>query len=198
MFNPLGFLILIISITVHEFSHSLAADRLGDPTPKASGRLTLNPFALLDLWGMIFMLVVGIGWAKPVPIDQFNLKNPKTDQLIIALSGPASNLILALLGALLIRILPLTFFSSFLAAVVELNVALAIFNLTPVFPLDGFHIVEGLLNDERRAEWHSLEKYGIVILLLLLFPIGNSSALLNVINPIREVITKILLPGGII
>lgn len=196
----LNLLVLIISITIHEFAHAYLADRLGDPTPRANGRLSLNPLKHLDMWGIFFMLMAGIGWAKPVPIDLFNLKNPKRDQLIIAFSGPLSNILLAIAFGLFVHLLPITSFLAFLGAVfVNVNISLAIFNLVPIYPLDGFHVVAGLLNEERRLEWLSLRRYGIFVLLLFLLPISNGNPpLFILIEPIIRLFVSLLLPGGII
>ena len=142
LFNsPLSFLYtaiaLVIAITIHEFSHALAADRLGDPTPRSMGRLSLNPLAHLDPLGTLAILFVGFGWGKPVPFDPFNLRDRRRDGAIISVAGPASNLALALIISFLIRFTPLAMFSNFLITLLVLNVSLAIFNLIPVYPLDG-------------------------------------------------------------
>lgn len=205
---------LMIAVVIHEYSHGLIADRLGDPTARINGRLTLNPIAHIDKVGSIlvplFLLISRapfiIGWAKPVPIDVFNLRNPRRDAAIIALAGPVSNLILAVVCAVLLNILLqfriLFIENSFISIVQYLiiillryNVVLAVFNLIPIHPLDGFKIVEGLLPQEYARQWHELERYGIMFLLFLMFPIfGGVAPISQLISPIVSTILRILLP----
>src|SRR3989344_5157513 len=102
--------VLLIVITVHEFSHALVADRLGDPTPRLAGRLTLNPVAHIDPIGLLMLILVRFGWAKPVPINPYNFKNPRQGSLLVSLAGPGSNFILAWIIAVFFRIYPLVYF----------------------------------------------------------------------------------------
>lgn len=195
--NPLslliGFISLVIAITVHEFAHALVADRLGDPTPKLQGRLTLNPLSHLDPIGTIMILLVSFGWGKPVQFDPFNLKNPRRDAALISIAGPISNLILATLLSVVIRFVP-PVAGQFLLPVIYLNVLLAVFNLLPIHPLDGFKIVGGLLSENQSREWYSLEKYGFIFLiLLLLVPIGGNSLLFSLLGPVVNFIIILLL-----
>jgi Zn-dependent protease len=183
--------ILVLVISIHEFSHALAANYFGDPTAKLSGRLTLNPTAHIDLYGMLFLIFAGFGWGKPVPVDSFNLKNPKKDLAIISLSGPASNMIMVLLSSVLIKVLvylqlPIisTIGIGFLDIFIQLNLILAIFNFIPIYPLDGFKIVAGLLPEETAREWYSLERYGMIFLILLLIPLGGKSMIDMFLNPV--------------
>ncbi|PJE63750.1 site-2 protease family protein, partial [Candidatus Roizmanbacteria bacterium CG10_big_fil_rev_8_21_14_0_10_45_7] len=134
-------LIMVISIAVHEFSHAFAADRLGDPTPRAQGRLTLNPLSHLDPLGIVLLLTIGFGWGKPVQYDPYNLTNHKRDSALIALAGPLSSILFAVLAAVLMYALPGSGMGVILRYVVGLNVMLAVFNLLPIYPLDGFRIV---------------------------------------------------------
>jgi Zn-dependent protease len=203
---------LVLAIDIHEFSHALAADRLGDPTPRLQGRLTLNPLAHLDPLGTIMLLLVHFGWGKPVQFDPFNLRQPKRDSAIISLAGPFSNFFFASISAILVHILlalRLTLLTNpvigaavyILIALLEpliiLNVMLGVFNLVPIHPLDGFKIVEGILPDEYARQWHELEPYGMLFLLFLILPIFNgSSAISNVISPVINFVLSILLPGG--
>jgi len=192
-------LLLIFSIGIHEFSHALIADRLGDPTPRAQGRLTINPLAHLDPIGMILIVVIGFGWGKPVVYDPYNLNNPHRDSAYIALAGPVSSLLTAIVFALLVHIVPVaTPIVQILMYAVRLNVMLALFNFIPVYPLDGFRIVSGLLPAQSREDWNQLSHYGIIILILLIFPLfGNSSVLSLLISPSISFITSLLLPHGI-
>lgn len=213
--NPLGFLFwllaLIIAITIHEFSHAYSADRLGDPTPRLQGRLTLNPLAHLDPLGTLMLLIARFGWGKPVVFDPFNLRYPRRDAAIISLAGPLSNLALATICAVITQILlgfRLALLSSsmgvgvyilmgLLRPIIILNVVLAIFNLIPIHPLDGFKIVGGILPKEYAQQWYELEPYGMIFLIFLIFPIfGGSSPISNIISPIINAILSILLPSA--
>lgn len=213
--NPLGFLFwiiaLIVAITIHEFSHAWAAERLGDPTPRLMGRLTLNPLAHLDPLGTIMLLVARFGWGKPVQFDPFNLRHPRRDSAIISLAGPVSNLILAAICSLVIRIVAA---SSLLAPrslggvgfdywiiglldnLIIMNVVLAVFNLVPIHPLDGFKIVGGILPEEYAHQWAELERYGMIFLILLILPIaGGASPISQIISPVINILLGIFLPS---
>lgn len=209
--NPLGFLFwivaLIVAITVHEFSHALAADRLGDPTPRLGGRLTLNPLAHLDPLGTIMLFLVRFGWGKPVVFDPFNLRHPRRDAAIISLAGPVANLIVATLASIILNVLfsyrlplmgtgvALFTLIALLQPIIVLNVVLAIFNLIPIHPLDGFKIVGGILPKQYAQQWSELEPYGILFLLFLIFPIfGRVSPISQIISPIVGAILAILIP----
>lgn len=176
---------IVIALSVHEFSHAKMADMLGDPTPRLQGRLTLNPRAHLDLWGSILFLIAGFGWGKPVQFDPYNLTNPRQDAMKIALAGPLSNIIIALSVSILFKLLyfvlpdiPVVFFS--IAKIfITLNVTLAVFNLIPIEPLDGFKIVGGLLSEEQAIKWYSLRPYGMFFLLALLIPLGPGPAAID-------------------
>ena len=197
--NPLLLILwlaaLIIAVTIHEFAHAFAADRLGDPTPKLMGRLTLNPLAHLDVLGTLMLLIARFGWGKPVQIDPFNLQNPRRDSALIALAGPLSNLLLAVVLSLILRTgFDFYFVSSFLKLLVMLNVVLALFNLLPIHPLDGFNIVEGFLPEEQAKDWHSLSSYGLIFLLVLIFPLTNQGSLgSQLLNPPIDFILRLLL-----
>ena len=163
---------IIIGISVHEAAHAWTAWKLGDPTAKYEGRVTLNPIAHLDPLGTLFIIFTllqgfGIGWGKPTPFNPWNLKNPRRDSALISLAGPISNLALAALLALIIRFVPAL--AGFLFLIIVINVSLAIFNLVPVSPLDGFKIVGGLLPPKTALSWYSLERYGIFFLILLCY-----------------------------
>ena len=138
--------VLLFALVFHEFSHGWVANKLGDPTAKYSGRLTLNPMAHLDLFGSLMILFVGFGWAKPVPVDSRYLANPRTDMMKIAFAGPASNLLLAFIAGSLIRLTGnMGALSSMLIMFVQINIMLAVFNMIPIPPLDGSQIFSGLM-----------------------------------------------------
>lgn len=204
--SPLFFLIwfaaLLVAITVHEFAHAWAADRLGDPTAKLAGRLTLNPFAHLDPIGTLMLLIFRFGWGKPVPFDPFNLRSPRRDAAIISFAGPASNLILAFFLAIIIRLShlllgsPAYFLELALTPLVTLSVILAIFNLLPIHPLDGGKVLVGFLPREHAYKVDEiLRQYGFIILIFLIFPFFGVSPISLIISPIINLILAILLPG---
>jgi Zn-dependent protease len=204
MINIFSFIIfaicLIIAITIHEFSHALVADRLGDPTPRSQGRLSLNPLKHLDLIGTLMLFLVHFGWGKPVIIDPYNLKKPKRDEMLISFAGPASNLILATLLAVIIRFIPSNpFIAIFFSDLIQLNIILAIFNLIPIPPLDGSKILFNLLPSESGAKWEeALNRYGFILLIILVFlPITSDGRpiLISIISPIINFILNLLLPG---
>lgn len=180
---------LLVAIAVHEASHAFVADKLGDPTPRIQGRITLNPLKHVDPMGIIMLFVVGFGWGKPVEFDPYNLKHPRRDAALISFAGPISNLLLATLLGFLI---PLTH-SPFLYPVLYMNVVLAVFNLVPVHPLDGFKIVGGLLPGQTARDWYGLARYGIFFLLLLILPIGSHGNMLSsIIGPPISFILRLL------
>lgn len=168
--SPLQFLFFIIailfSLTIHEFSHALAATKLGDDTPKTMGRLTLNPIAHLDLWGTIFLLLAGFGWGKPVMINSRNFQNPALDNLTVSLAGPISNLMLAIIFGLILRFVPLpAILQSVLFIIVFYNLVFMIFNLIPIPPLDGSKILGLFLSEETMMMFST---YGVFILFFLI------------------------------
>jgi len=163
--------VLLFALVFHEFSHGWVANKLGDPTAKNQGRLTLNPFAHLDPFGSMMILFVGFGWAKPVPVDSRYLANPRIDMMKIAFAGPASNLLLAFIGGMLIRVTgymgPLT---SMLIIFTQINISLAVFNLIPIPPLDGSQIFSGIMLQRNPQLVMKLQMYGPQILMgLILF-----------------------------
>lgn len=149
---------IILSLTIHEFSHALVGKWKGDKTAEREGRLTLNPLAHLELMGFVALLFLGFGWAKPVPYNPYNLKNPKWDAVLIALAGPGANFIMATIAAVVLRfLLPsvavtgFTLLDIFLLLVVILNLFLLFFNVIPVHPLDGSKLVFALLDSPKHA-----------------------------------------------
>lgn len=173
------FSILMIAITIHEFSHGWAAYKLGDPTAKYSGRLTLNPIAHIDPMGTIMLpmmlMIIGvppIGWAKPVPVNYMNLRNPKQDMLWVGLAGPVSNFLFAFMLLLIIKIFPQilhTFLGTGLFFGAVINIILGLFNLLPIPPLDGSQIVFSLLPLKYIEPYEKLRPYGIFIILALIW-----------------------------
>jgi Zn-dependent protease len=205
--NPILFILslfsLVVAITVHEFAHAKAADYLGDPTPRLQGRVTLNPMAHLDLYGMLFMVLVGFGWGKPVQFDPFNLKHVRRDSAIISFAGPLSNILMATLLSILSRLFiyfQVPFLSTIgvliFSEIIIVNLMLAVFNMLPVHPLDGFKIVGGFLSDEQAREWSHLERYGIIFLLLLIIPFGEKSMLSTLLGPVLSFLSGLFLPFG--
>ncbi len=170
---------IILALTFHEFAHAMVAYLHGDDTAKRSGRLTLNPFAHLDPLGTIMIFIVHFGWAKPVPVNPYNLRNPKKDMLWISAAGPLSNMILALISGLLLRlffnmgIIPEQHSTMGILFIMilwslQINLALAIFNILPIAPLDGSKILSGILPAGFAKQIHLLERYGPFILLGLI------------------------------
>lgn len=206
-FNPSLFAIwaatLVVAITIHEFSHAYVAERLGDPTARLSGRLTLNPLAHLDPLGTFALLFIGIGWGRPVPFDPFNLHNIRRDSALISLAGPASNVVMAILLSLPYQIAlhsnnvtgQLLSVYAFVMLGVWLNVLLAVFNLIPISPLDGFKVLGGLLPASWYADWQQMERYGIFLLLILILPFGGTSILSQILFPAANTIVNFLLPN---
>jgi len=180
---------LVISISIHEFAHALVADKLGDPTAKYLGRLTLKPKAHLDPVGTLMLLIAGFGWGKPVPFNPENLKNPRRDSALISLAGPVSNFLLATALALVLKIFPFfTLLHLFLYFVILYNLLLGFFNLIPVHPLDGFKIVNGFLPYHLSMQWIQLAPYGVYILLALVF----TNALNIILDPLLNFGLRVL------
>jgi Zn-dependent protease len=172
-------LILLVALPFHEFSHALAAFRLGDSTAKYMGRLTLNPLAHLDPFGALLILIAGFGWAKPTPYNPYNVRGGKTGEVIIAIAGPLSNLVLAVAAALPLRYINATGITvpdllvNVLETFVLLNVILAVFNFIPIPPLDGSKLLYAAMSPQTERQWRPvLEQYGFIILFAaLLLPV---------------------------
>ena len=198
---PLLFIIIfpgvLLAITVHEFAHCWTADRLGDPTPRAKGRLTLDPRAHLDPLGVVAILLTRFGWGKPAPYDPYNLKNPVRDSALIAVSGAIVNLIMAALLAIFIRLVPISveWVMVGLVQLVAINIYLAIFNLVPVKPLDGALVLQALLPRDLAVEYERfMNRYGMMVLILLLIPFaGGQSPIIQLIQPITNILLRLML-----
>jgi len=177
--NPwqfIGFIIaLLVAITIHEASHAWMANFYGDPTAKLHGRLSLNPFVHLDLFGTIFLLLAGFGWGKPVPVNPNNFKNPKLDNLTVSLAGPMSNFLLAAGLGLLYRffVFPAVL-SELLILIIFFNLVLMIFNLLPIPPLDGSKVLALFLREETYLFFQQIGitlLFAIIIISSLFYPI---------------------------
>lgn len=181
---------ILFALTVHEFAHAWAADRLGDPTSRLMGRLTMNPLAHLDPLGTLMILIANFGWGKPVPVDVRYLKHPKRDMLWIALAGPASNVMSAALFGVAFRYLPDAAFEwreaiVILQYVVFINLVLAFFNLIPLPPLDGSKVLAGLLPLRQEMAYRRAEQTLSILLIVLIMAgsIFHLSLISRVIMP---------------
>ena len=166
---------LLVGITFHEFSHALVADQLGDHRPRALGRVSLNPLRHLDPVGALVFVIAGFGWGKPVPVNAYALRPGRTGLTMVALAGPLANFVVASLVAVIFRTLQLAglldadFPRQVVALVVYFNVALGLFNLIPIPPLDGYNVVLPLLPPRQAFVAQRYAQYGYIVLLLLLF-----------------------------
>lgn len=190
---------LVSAITIHEFAHAYVAWRLGDPTAKLAGRLTLNPALHLDPLGTLALLIVGVGWGKPTPFDPFNLRNVKRDSALISVAGAASNFILAFLLSIPYLIaffthnLNLTINSIYqvLSIIIWINLILGVFNLIPIHPLDGFKVLAGLLPRDWYRDFIQTERWGIFVLILLL----ATGSIGKILFPLVSTLFSLLIPG---
>jgi Zn-dependent protease len=204
----IGIIGFAYAIILHEVSHGLVAERLGDPTARLMGRLTLNPISHIDVIGTIILPLMLIifrspflfGWAKPVPVDPYNLKHPRKDMALISLAGPGTNIILAIILSIFLRIILIAFpgsgISTLFLYLIEFNIALAVFNLIPINPLDGGKILTGILPEkEARAITYFLDRVGLILILFLIFPLfGGNSLISIIISPVISFFIKILMP----
>lgn len=198
---------VLLAVTLHEVAHGWVAYRLGDPTAKLAGRLTLNPLKHLDPVGTLAFVITQwmgwpVGWAKPVPINPANLRRPRQDMVWVAAAGPAANVLLAvgfallyhLAGRLLVGVAPKAIVVPLLLIAqtgVYVNVGLTIFNILPVPPLDGGNIALGLLPRDLAIRYDQLRPYGFILLLILIF----TGAVAKVVFPVIHVLAALLLLG---
>ncbi len=197
-------IVILLAISIHEMAHGFVAYKLGDPTAKSMGRLSLNPLKHLDPIGALCMLFFGFGWAKPVMINPYNFKKPKRDSALTALGGPLANFILAFLGIVIFKILivfqtPSNAFTeiiaSFLSAFISLNIGLGSFNLIPIPPLDGSKIFLSLLPDRLYMDIMRYERLGWIILVVALATNVLTPVMVTIQNFIINIMT--FLVGGL-
>lgn len=201
----------ILAVILHEIAHGYVADKLGDPTARLMGRLSLNPIKHIDILGSVILPLTLVilrspfifGWAKPVPIEPYNLRNPKKDLALISLAGPLTNLTFAAILSIFLRIL-VSVFPNFDAInlffyLIQFNVVLAVFNLLPISPLDGSKIITGLLPEKKAYAFNSfMGRFGMILIFLLIFPSFGGSSLLGIITgPIINFLLKIFIPAYI-
>lgn len=192
----------LFAITVHEASHGYAAYFLGDDTAKRHGRLTLNPLKHIDIFGLLFLFLTRLfGWAKPVPVDFTRLRDKKYGPAIVAAAGPFSNFILAIVSALLFHLLAMFEFNEFISTKVlqpvlmmlvfsvQINVALGIFNLVPILPLDGGRILQTFLPLNLAYKYSQTERYGFLIIIILLI----TNVIGKIVFPIIYTVVNILI-----
>ena len=190
-----GIIALLVGLTFHEFSHALLADQLGDHRPRAMGRLTLNPIPHIDPIGALMLVIAGFGWAKPVMVNPAALRDGARGMAIVAFAGPISNVIVAVGFAILFRVLGIVgiddgFLPRLIQLIVALNLLLAIFNLIPIPPLDGYNVLLAFLPPRQAMVVRQYAPYGVIVLLLLVFLPGSPlRALLSLAAPLSRALT---------
>lgn len=175
--------VVFLTMPVHEYAHALVGTKLGDPTPKYSGRLSLNPFNHIDYMGALCILLFGFGWAKPVEINMRNLDNPKRDMMLVALAGPVANLITAFVSILVATLLENSLFyvATFFVYVARINCYLAFFNLIPIPPFDGSRILNSILPNKYYYMLMRYERY-FYLLIVGIIVLENRIGFINLIS----------------
>lgn len=189
-----GIVALLVGLTFHEFSHALLADQLGDRQPRAMGRLTLNPIPHIDPIGALMLVVAGFGWAKPVMVNPAALRDGPGAMALVAFAGPIANVVVAIGFAVIYRVLGVVgvddgFVLRLVELIVRLNILLAIFNLIPIPPLDGYNVLLAFLPPRQAMVVRQYAPYGVIVLLLLVFLPGSPlRALLRLAIPVSQVL----------
>lgn len=197
---------ILLAVTLHELAHGWVADKLGDPTARLLGRLTLNPIKHLDPVGTLAFIVTGmIGWAKPVPVNPLNLKDHRKGMMWVALAGPVTNLFIAAVSAIILRLAlksglvlnpEIQFITTpllmMIHASVIINIGLAVFNFLPIPPLDGGRVMAGLLPHNMAEMYSKIEPYGFIILIVLIF----TNFVQIVVSPVILALVRLLLGGN--
>jgi Zn-dependent protease len=194
---------ILWALTIHEFAHAYVAVWAGDPTPEVNGRLTLNPLAHLDLIGTLCMFFAHFGWAKPVPVNPYNFRNLRRDNVLVSIAGVTVNLAMAGVAAIMYHVLytlhlvplpggevisvPVVVHAWVLYSVI-LNVGLAVFNMIPIPPLDGSHVVETLVPYQYGEQWGTFQRFGPMLLLLLVFTGVTGRIMSFVVEPVVRVL----------
>ncbi len=197
---------LLISLSIHEFAHSFIAYKLGDKSQKALGRMTLNPLAHIDLWGFVCIALFGFGWGKPVIVDDRNFKNRSRDNMLVALAGPMSNILLSIVFTIILKILMVigvvdlavsttsgNLLTNMLVLSIQFNVIFGIFNMLPIPPFDGSKVLFYFLPGKYKEIMYVLERYSFIIILILVFTNISSYIISPIVSGILKLLNVILM-----
>ena len=197
---------LLISLSIHEFAHSFVAYKLGDKSQKALGRMTLNPLAHIDLWGFVCIALFGFGWGKPVIVDDRNFKNRSRDNMLVALAGPMSNILLSIVFTIILKILMVigvvdlavsttsgNLLTNMLVLSIQFNVIFGIFNMLPIPPFDGSKVLFYFLPGKYKEIMYVLERYSFIIILILVFTNISSYIISPIVSGILKLLNVILM-----
>ncbi len=197
---------LLISLSIHEFAHSFIAYKLGDKSQKALGRMTLNPLAHIDLWGFVCIALFGFGWGKPVIVDDRNFKNRSRDNMLVALAGPMSNILLSIVFTIILKILMVigvvdlavsttsgNVLTNMLVLSIQFNVIFGIFNMLPIPPFDGSKVLFYFLPGKYKEIMYVLERYSFIIILVLVFTNISSYIISPIVSGILKLLNVILM-----